>query len=265
MFKVAIVEDEQKWADEFEGFVRRYGAESKQPVASERFSDGMDFISDYRGGFDLILMDIAMPHMNGLEAARRLREKDENVCLIFVTTLAQCAIKGYEVSAFDFLVKPVSYDLFRIKLDKVRAYLGRRKGSTFAVHGAGFMRMVPMADIKYVESVKHYLYIHTVEEELKMRGSLADVKSSFIENNFAEVNRSLLVNLAYVDSTTKPGMRTPFSARATQPPRQVYGPPRTTGITTKKLYSPSVTASRTPRSARRLTAWYGILPQRLQP
>lgn len=56
-----------------------------------------------------------------------------------------------------------------------------------------------MADIKYVESVKHYLYIHTVEEELKMRGSLADVKSSFIENNFAEVNRSLLVNLAYVD------------------------------------------------------------------
>ena len=89
-----------------------------------------------------------MPVMDGMRAAQKLRGVDSSVSLIFITNLAQFAIKGYEVSAFDFLVKPVSYDLFRIKLDKVRAYLGRRKGSTFAVHGAGFMRMVPMADIK---------------------------------------------------------------------------------------------------------------------
>lgn len=205
MFRIAIVDDDKKQSEEFEGYIRRYAAETRQPVEAQVFADGMDFISDYKGGFDLILMDIAMPHMDGLEAAHRLRERDANVCLIFVTSLAQCAIKGYEVSAFDFLVKPVSYDLFKIKLDKVLAYLGGRKNAVFAVHSAGFMRMVPLADIKYVESIKHYLYFHIAEgrspggEELKMRGSLGDIKPLFSANNFVEINRSLLVNLAYVE------------------------------------------------------------------
>lgn len=63
-------------------------------------------------------MDIAMPQMNGLETAKRLRAVDKNVCLIFITTLAQYAIKGYEVDALDFLIKPVRFDLFSIKLEK---------------------------------------------------------------------------------------------------------------------------------------------------
>ena len=127
---------------------------------------------------------------------------DEQVCLIFITTMAQYAIKGYEVNAFDFLVKPVSYDLFKIKLDKVRSYLKRNKSASFAVRGVGAVRMVQLADIKYVESVKHYLFFHTDGEELKMRGTLGEIKPLFKANGFAEINRSLLVNLAYVEGYT---------------------------------------------------------------
>lgn len=61
------------------------------------------------------------------------------------------------------------------------------------------MRMVPLNEIKYVESVKHYLFFHTVSDELKMRGTLGEIKPLFKINGFSEINRSLLVNLAYVD------------------------------------------------------------------
>lgn len=147
MFRIAIVEDDGEQAASFSDYAKKYFGEIKQPYSVELFSDGMDFISDYRGGYDLVLMDIAMPHMNGMEAARRLRGIDHTVCLIFVTTLAQYAIKGYEVNAFDFLVKPVNYKLFCLKLDRVREHIGRRGHTAFAVHNAGVMRMVPLNEI----------------------------------------------------------------------------------------------------------------------
>lgn len=183
----------------FAGYVKRYFTEKPQPFETDVFEDGIDFISDYGGGYDLVLMDIAMPHMNGLEAAKRLREADREVCLVFVTTLAQYAIRGYEVNAFDFLVKPVSYELFRIKMDRICEHVGRKRGESFTVQSAGMMKKVPLDRIYYVESVKHYLFFHTADGELKMRGSLSEIDEFFRGNGFAGVNRSLLVNLMHVD------------------------------------------------------------------
>lgn len=92
--------------------------------------------------FDIVLMDIAMPHMNGLEAARRLRGIDSSVCLIFITTLAQYAIRGYEVDALDFLVKPVQYELFRLKLEKALYYISKTTSASYAIVTAAGMRRV---------------------------------------------------------------------------------------------------------------------------
>lgn len=198
MIKAAIVEDDDDYAEVLLGYIQRYTGETKESIVCERFSDGANFIDDYRGRFDIVFMDIAMPHMNGLEAAKRLRAQDGNVCLIFITTLAKYAIRGYEVSALDFLVKPVEYDLFRTKLQKAVEYCRRNADNSVCLFCSDGMRRINYSGISYVESDRHYIIYHTDGGELRTRGTMRAVKEQLEGKGFAAIRNSTLVNLAHV-------------------------------------------------------------------
>ena len=109
MAKIAVVEDNTAVREELCGFIAKYAQESGRKLDVTPFADGSQIVEPYRPGFDIIFLDIEMPRLGGMPTAERIRQLDPEVVLIFVTNMAQYAIRGYEVDALDFVLKPVSY------------------------------------------------------------------------------------------------------------------------------------------------------------
>lgn len=195
---VAIVEDTQSEADTLKAYFARYAAEKGVDFKITHFESAEPFLEKYRPVYDLVLMDIALPKINGMEAAVRLRELDRTTTIIFVTNMAQFAVRGYEVDAFDFVVKPVSYSNFALKLQRALNKLGTRGDTEVLVSMADGLYRIASSQIKYIEISGHRMVYHTTDGTIKAYGNLKEVESVLSGKMFVRCNSCYLVNLNYV-------------------------------------------------------------------
>lgn len=137
MVKIAVVEDNDAMRAQLCGFIAQYAQESGHQLDVTAFSDGAQLVEPYRPGFDIIFLDIEMPTLGGMPTAERIRRQDSDVVLVFVTNMAQYAIRGYEVDALDFVLKPVSYYQFSTKLERALQRIRRRRGGQVALQVSG--------------------------------------------------------------------------------------------------------------------------------
>ena len=194
MYRVLIVEDTPAEADALRGFLERYAAEKGLELGIEVLGSALEFI-DLRRTADLVLMDIDMPGINGMEAAQIMRGYDTQTPLIFVTNLAQYAVRGYSVDALDFVVKPVEYPVFAFKFKRVlEAVCSRRRDLVNLETKDGFVRL-DAADILYVEVRGHKLTYHTAHGPVEVWGTMKAATAEFEPLGFAACNACYLVNL----------------------------------------------------------------------
>ena len=192
MIRVAIVEDEEKAAAHLESL------ENDCAIDVSKFSNAVSFLTNYSADFDLIFMDIEMPHLNGLDAAAKLRETDKTTLLIFATNLGHMAVRGYEVEAFDFVVKPVQYDALRLKLKRAFAKLAQMRGNDISFTSEGARIRLPSAEVKYIEVRDHQLIYHTAEGDYQVYGTMSALKEQLEPMGFFLCNNCYLVNLKHV-------------------------------------------------------------------
>lgn len=196
--RVAIVEDDPTCRSQMEEYIRQYGQEHGQSFEVESFADGGQIVAQDTARFDIILLDIEMPGLNGMEAAEKLRARDTDVVLVFVTNMAQYAIRGYAVGALDFVLKPINYYTFSVRFERAIHRAQKREGSQVLLNLPDAVRRVDTRDIYYVEVQNRQLHYHTTGGEYVVRGTMQQAEQQLGPYHFVKCSHWYLVNLRHV-------------------------------------------------------------------
>ena len=169
MIRVAIVEDDAEVQGVLQEYVRRYTRQYGTEFEVTVFADGVDILEDYRAVYDIIFLDVEMKHLDGMTTAERIRQMDADVILIFITNMAQYAIRGYSVGALDYVLKPVSYYAFSQRLGRAVERVARRARHFLQINAHGTAHKLDTSAIYWIENCGHDLVFHTAEGELTPR------------------------------------------------------------------------------------------------
>lgn len=206
MLKILILEDERPQLDKLTSFLARYKEENPSfEYVLECYERGLELLNAYQCDADLILLDIRVPDMLGMDVARRVRQMDEAVMIVFVTSLSQYAVEGYAVRAFDYILKPVRYASFSAKLERALRMLSHSgQELLLELRAKAGVRRVPADSVIYVETAtRHELLFHTGGETIRQWGTLSQYEEQLRRVHFARPCSSFLVNLKFVRGVKK--------------------------------------------------------------
>ncbi|NMI05725.1 response regulator transcription factor [Paenibacillus sp. SZ31] len=198
IIKIAIVEDDINQARLLESHLTNYSAEKGLSFNIVHFSQAVALLENYESNFDIIFMDIQLPYMNGMDAARSIRLLDKKVILIFITNLTQYAIQGYEVEALDYMLKPVEYFDFALKMSRAMQRLNDNPKDEILIPSDKGMLKVSPKSIRYVETEGHHVIYHSVENSFRQYATISSIEKKMHGYDFFRCNNCYLVNLAYV-------------------------------------------------------------------
>ncbi len=195
MYRALIVEDEPEEAARLIDFIRRYGQTHDETFDVVTLRSAMEMLSN-KERFDLVFLDINLPGISGMEAAQLMRAYDEETPIIFVTSLAKYAAKGYEVGAVGFIIKPVTWGNFSMALDRALRVIRNNAGRTVVIPTEDGMRVVSLSQVSHVEVRGHQLTYHlTDDEQLEARGALGQLEEDLAGSPVIRVSKSCLVNM----------------------------------------------------------------------
>ncbi len=198
MISIAILDDEKIAIEETKKCLETYFKETGDEANINEFDDATSFINNYTPRFDLIFLDIQMARENGIDIAKKIRETDSTSVIVFVTNMANLAVKGYEVDACDFIVKPLDYFSFKIKMNRIMERVRQNDENGFIlIQTENGKIKVKSSSIRYIEVFKHHLIYHLTDGDYQAYGSLSQVEEN-LGNDFSRCANCYLINLRYV-------------------------------------------------------------------
>ena len=198
--RIAVCDDEEKFRDQVRDKIDKVSG--SLDVVVDTYSDGYKLLEAFdRNPYDVLFLDIEMPAMDGITLAKKLREKNDKIYIVFLTGHIEYALEGYEVRALRYLTKPVQED----KLREVLRYVMDKstKKRQLMIKEDGEEILINVADILYFEAQNQYIMIYTTTDKYLVRYNIGDFEEQLKGDGFFRTHRGYLVSLAKVKRLVK--------------------------------------------------------------
>ncbi len=202
VYRIAICDDSPEDAGYVEGLLSHWAVQRQVEVHVQRYLSAEQFLFAYAEDkdYDILLLDIEMGAMDGVSLARKLRQENETVQIVFVTGYSDYIAEGYDVAALHYLMKPVKKEKLFSVLDRAMEKL-KRNERVLNLEISGEMVRVPLYQIRYVDVRQNYITIHG-KEDYTVKRSLREFEQE-LDQRFCRVGRAVILNLGYIRRVTK--------------------------------------------------------------
>lgn len=196
--KIAICDDEQNQIEYITSLVTSWGAREGHNCEIRAFESAEAFLFEYEDdkAYDILLLDVEMKNITGIELAKLIRKDNNRVEIVFITSHFEFVGEGYEVDALHYLIKPISEDKLAQVLTKAAEKLSVEPPSV-VISCEGETVKLYESDILYAESFLHYIVIHTKDKEYKIKESIS-VFEDRLSDDFYRIHRSYIASLKYI-------------------------------------------------------------------
>lgn len=195
--KIAICDDEEMFSSQLKEYLESYY--KSMDLIIDKFESGEEFLKRYTNmncGYDIIFLDIEMKQIDGIETAKKLRELNNDIIIIFLTSHLEFAPEGYEVNAFRFLIKPIQKEKLKNALLDVQYQIDRNK--KILIKDKDREVLLKYTDIVYIEAQNVNIKICTMNEKFLIRKTLREIEEELKGPTFFKCHRSYIVNLDFV-------------------------------------------------------------------
>lgn len=199
IINIAICDDEKLQVELLEKYVKSWASRKNIIVHIESFynAESFEFKWSMDKKYDILLLDIEMPGINGVELAKRIRREDDILDIIFITAISDYIAEGYDVSALNYLIKPIKesklYECLNKAIEKIP-----KEEKTIIINMEGENYRIIQVDILYIESVGHFLEIHTVAKKYITRKNIGDIEEELDNTILKKCHRSYIVGLKHI-------------------------------------------------------------------
>ena len=194
MLKIAVCDDEEIFVDDVVKLLEEYKKKEDSDIIFKTYCNGFNLLDDVEE-FNLILLDVEMPDINGFGVAKEIRRRKVDCEIVFLTSVKEMGYKGFEVKAKDYLIKPVKYSVLSEIITK-EIEDNKKKSSEmiiFNINGSK-LKSIKISDLSYIEAKGKKCIVKCTKEEFEIMEKLKDVRVKLEKYPVSNPHRSYLIN-----------------------------------------------------------------------